>query len=440
MELLSAFLERIREITGEECDAFLQSLDQTTPVSLRVNPLKRITGFDSYEKVPWASDAYYLPERISFTLDPSFHAGCYYVQEASSMYLETVFRECISSERPLKVLDLCAAPGGKSTHLLSLLPEGSLLVSNEVIPSRNNILRYNLEKWGSSSVIVTQSDPSVLGQLSGFFDVIVVDAPCSGEGMFRKDPVAVSEWNKDTVAVCSRRQQLILDDIFPALKQDGILLYSTCTYEYEENEMQVAALMADRNMELIRLKPSMEGIVESSHGLRFFPHRVKGEGFFISALRKVTAEPEAEKRLKPLPAIKDQGWLNLLDSSSVSWVLIKKENDLYAIPENQFNDYRLINEFSYVRKAGIWLGELKGTDLIPSHELALSIHLSKDVPRVSLSMEEAIRYLKCETISVSDIDKGWAVVTYSGFPIGWIKSLGNRINNYFPKNQRILKG
>lgn len=438
MILPAAFLERIRETTGPEVDQFLSSLDQPPPVSVRINPLKPYNGFSTYEKVPWATGAFYLPERISFTLDPRFHAGCYYVQEASSMFLEQVIRDHAPSDRPLRVLDLCAAPGGKSTQLISVLPPGSLLVSNEVVPARNNTLRYNLEKWGHPEVIVTQSDPSQLGKLHGFFDVIVVDAPCSGEGLFRKDPDAVSEWSKEAVTVCARRQYVILQDILPALKQDGLLVYSTCTYEYEENEQQVAELITESDMELIPLKAAFDGIFHSSHGIRFYPHKIKGEGFFISALRKKGNQEALRVGSGKQHPMKMKGWNEWLGSHKEAYTGFAKDQEIYAIPTRHFGEFQLLSEKCFVRKAGIHIGTAKGDDLVPAHDLAMSVHLSSDVLRHELNETEALQYLRCQPVQVPPDIKGWAVVTYNGFALGWIKALDNRVNNYFPKNQRIL--
>ena len=248
MNLPASFIDYTRTLLGnEEYEKLAAALQQEPPVSIRINKLRMkeeglssltdSSAHFSFNKVPWASDGYYLDERLTFTFDPLFHAGCYYVQEASSMFVEQVLRQYVES--PVVMLDLCAAPGGKSTHACSLLPEGSLLVANEVIRNRSQILAENLTKWGYPGVVVTNNDPSDFSRLGAFFDVILTDVPCSGEGMFRKDPGAVEEWSPENVEICWQRQRRIIADIWPCLKPGGILVYSTCTYNTKEDEENV---------------------------------------------------------------------------------------------------------------------------------------------------------------------------------------------------------
>src|SRR6187399_197007 len=237
MQLPQALLNSLESITGFNKEAFKkvhESGEQVT--SIRVNPSKQFEISNLKFQIPWTEYGYYLEARPSFTFDPLFHAGCYYVQEASSMFLEQAVKQTIDLSQPLKILDLCAAPGGKSTHILSLITKESLLVSNEVIRSRANILTDNIVKWGCSNVIVTNNDPRDFQRLENYFDVMVVDAPCSGSGLFRRDPDAIEEWSEQNVALCSQRQQRILADILPALKNGGVLIYSTCSYSKEEDE------------------------------------------------------------------------------------------------------------------------------------------------------------------------------------------------------------
>ncbi|HEY6063723.1 MAG TPA: RsmB/NOP family class I SAM-dependent RNA methyltransferase, partial [Chitinophagaceae bacterium] len=251
MQLPGAFLDSLTGVKGFDKEAFekVHALGKQV-TSIRVNPAKASMGkgewsigdsihhspFTSHHKIPWTDVGYYLDTRPSFTFDPLFHAGCYYVQEASSMFLEQALRQTVDLSKPVKVLDLCAAPGGKSTHIQSLISKESLLVSNEVIRSRVNILKDNIIKWGCENVVVTNNDPKDFGRLKYYFDVIVVDAPCSGSGLFRRDANAINEWSKNSVQLCSQRQQRILADVWPALKKDGILIYSTCSYSKEEDE------------------------------------------------------------------------------------------------------------------------------------------------------------------------------------------------------------
>ena len=263
--------------------------------SVRLNPLKNITEkyFPGAEKIPWSSNGYYLPERPSFTLDPLFHAGAYYVQEASSMFLEEALKQTVDLSKPLRVLDLCASPGGKSTLIQSVMTAESLLVSNEVIKTRVNTLSENIMKWGAQNVIVTNNDAKDFQRLPGFFDVVVVDAPCSGSGLFRKDNEAIAEWSLNSVALCSARQQRILHDVLPALKENGILIYSTCSYSENENEEVADMLSEEEGLESLRLSINdQNGITETvsenhrCYGYRFYPDKIKGEGFFIAAFKK----------------------------------------------------------------------------------------------------------------------------------------------------------
>ena len=285
------FLDRAKELTGSEYDKFINSLSEPSPVSIRMNPCKAIEEFSKEEKVPWSKDGKYLFERPSFTFDPLFHAGCYYVQDASSQFLEQPFlqiKKIVKS--PCKILDLCAAPGGKSTHLLSLMNSDDLLVSNEIVPARNTILRQNIIKWGCANVLVTQNEPSVFGRLKGFFDVVVVDAPCSGEGLFRKDANAIDEWSPENVNRCSIRQKEILSDAYETLAPGGFLIYSTCTFEEEENDSQINFLIQKYGMKKINIENIYEGVKANLNGLSFFPHRIRGEGFYISLLQKESGE------------------------------------------------------------------------------------------------------------------------------------------------------
>jgi len=239
VQLPGEFLDSLIGVKGFGKEAFEKvhaTGEQVT--SIRINSSKPVTklanqSINQLTKIPWSEFGYYLKQRPSFTFDPLFHAGCYYVQEASSMFLEQALKQTVDLSRPLKVLDLCAAPGGKSTHIQSLISGESLLVSNEVIRSRANILKSNIIKWGCNNVVVTNNDPRDFLQLENYFDVIVVDAPCSGSGLFRRDEDAMKEWSPDNVALCSQRQQRILADVWPALKKNGVLIYYTCSYSKE---------------------------------------------------------------------------------------------------------------------------------------------------------------------------------------------------------------
>ena len=378
MQLPQEFITRTKALLGTEWTAFELALQEETPVSIRWNPAKKPSplSFDCEEAVPWASNAYYLASRPSFTLDPLFHAGCYYVQEASSMYLEQIVQKYLSG--PVKALDLCAAPGGKSTQLAAVLPKGSLLVANEVIRSRASILVENLTKWGNPCSMVTNNDPAAIGHLDGFFDVVLADVPCSGEGMFRKDPTALKEWSVHHVRLCAERQKRIVADCWPALNPGGYLIYSTCTYNREENEGNIEWIAQKLGADILETK-------------RFWPHRSKGEGFFIAALRKKSEDEN----------------------------IVVKNRTQFRTRETTSNANRPDNQ--------------------PKHDWAMSIHPTVDFPSWEVNKSTALNYLRREALTncPSDLPKGYLLVTYKNHPLGFVKNIGNRANNLYPQEWRI---
>jgi len=458
---LMTSLTNVKGFNKEAFEAVHASGEQVT--SIRVNPSKmssvnRETTDDKQSTLlssvichlstptPWCPYGYYLAERPSFTFDPLFHAGVYYVQEASSMFLWEVLRQTIAQNTAgLKVLDLCAAPGGKSTLLASYFSDG-LVVANEVIRSRAAILVENITKWGSSNTVVTNNDPKDFARLEGYFDVMVVDAPCSGSGLFRKDVSAVEEWSEDNVQLCSQRQQRILADAWKALKNNGVLIYSTCSYSKQEDEDILDWLCEECNTENIRLGLKEEwAIVETesdksnAFGYRFYPYNVKGEGFFVAAFRKTGGDTK-EYRVQGLPkASKDESAAveRFIDGDEM--VYFKQGENIVAIAKQWQTDVAILQKHLYLRKAGITIGALKGKDIVPAHELAMSVLVNKNVPRVPLTKQQAIEYLQKKDLQLNNFDKGWALATYNNVNLGWVKVLHNRVNNYYPVEWRILK-
>ena len=446
-QLPPAFLHSLHSLPGFDKPAFVQAHQTSEPLtSIRFNPAKPTTIFPDKKAVSWSNTGYYLPLRPSFTLDPLFHAGAYYVQEASSMFLEQALRQTVDLSQPLKVLDLCAAPGGKSTHLQSLLSSESLLVSNEVIKARASVLSENITKWGAANVVVTNNDPSHFQRLPHFFDVLVVDAPCSGSGLFRKDAAAVEEWSEAAVQLCSQRQQRILADALPCLKEGGVLIYSTCSYSSEEDEGILQWLMAHAQLESLRLQVKPDwGIVETksaaAYGYRFYPDKVQGEGFFIGVFRKrgngkdgVTHLPKA----KTTPAEKEaarllQPWLR------TEMTFVPEKEDWLAMPAAVAAQLPLLKKALYLRKAGINMGRLIRQQLVPHHELAVAAVIA-EVDSIVVNEQQALQYLRRQEITNLQMDSGgWLLVQYNGLALGWIKAIGNRINNYYPTEWRILK-
>jgi 16S rRNA C967 or C1407 C5-methylase (RsmB/RsmF family)/NOL1/NOP2/fmu family ribosome biogenesis protein len=437
------FEQRLREQLGDSFTDFEKSLAQPSPVSIRLHPKKTISLGD--ESVPWSTFGKYLKERPVFTLDPAFHAGAYYVQEASSMFLEQGIQIANHQNKPLRVLDLCAAPGGKSTHLLSLLPPDSVLVANEVIRSRAAILSENIQKWGYHNVVVTNNDPQDFAALTGYFDVIVVDAPCSGEGLFRKDAEAMQEWSPANVELCSKRQRRILADVWPALKTGGVLLYSTCTYNEFENEENLKWLNRAHALEPIELKIDKTwGIetvkVDNLSGYRFYPHRVKGEGFFLSAIQKSENQPVVKLKhrrslLVPSKKIVQQlsAWTTIESPGFFTWNEV-----VFGFPAELLNDLEFLKEHLKIVHAGTAFATIKHDKLIPEHALALSANLNREQFQThELKLENALRYLKKEPVEVGTLHKGFALITYNTVGLGWINVLDNRTNNLYPKAWRI---
>lgn len=449
MQLPLEFLDSLATVKGFDQVAFEQihaSGEQVT--SIRINPARPVIQFpNSNFKIPWTQYGYYLEERPSFTFDPLFHAGCYYVQEASSMFLEQALKQTVDLSQPLKVLDLSAAPGGKSTHIQSLITPDSLLVSNEVIRSRAAVLKENIIKWGCGNVMVTNNDPADFAKLQGYFDVIVVDAPCSGSGLFRRDPEAITEWSENNVTLCARRQQRILADIWPALKQDGILIYSTCSYSREEDEDILDWLTEDINADSCRLKvPEEWKVVEvqrnaGAYGYRFWPDKVKGEGFFIACLRKPAEAEPVNPKVKNLPveATKKEADIIRKWTREADVRLIKNQQMIYAWPSLLFREFSFLLNQLHVIYSGTIIGELLREKLVPQHALAMSSLVNESIGRMELTYEQAIQYLKRKDITISAKQTGWQLVTHKGQALGWINALSNRINNYYPKELRILK-
>lgn len=463
MELPASFIDYTRALLGdEEYDKLAVALQQEPPVSIRLNQLK--INHSLSDKVPWSSEGFYLEERLTFTFDPLFHAGCYYVQEASSMFVEQVLRQYITG--PVKMLDLCAAPGGKSTHARSVLPEGSLLVANEVIRNRSQILAENLTKWGHPDVVVTNNDPADFSALLSFFDVILTDVPCSGEGMFRKDPVAVSEWSPENVEICWQRQRRIISDIWPSLKPGGLLIYSTCTYNTQEDEENIRWMRDEFGAEILPVDaPAAWNITgnllagEDFPVYRFLPHRTKGEGFFLAVLRKPEGETvrirykstvsQGKKKAGASASKTNAGASKEQLLAARAWLLSSDDYEIsangmniVAFPKEYISGLSVLQQSLRVIQAGVTLAEVKGKDLIPNHALAMSTVQASDVfPREEISYEQAIAYLRKEAIVLPDTaPRGYVLLTYKDVPLGFVKNISNRANNLYPQEWRIRSG
>jgi 16S rRNA C967 or C1407 C5-methylase (RsmB/RsmF family)/NOL1/NOP2/fmu family ribosome biogenesis protein len=444
--LPASFQTQMQAVLGpKEYQDFLNALSSPAPISIRVNPKKSKKSWENYDGVKWHKNGVYLHERPSFTLDPSFQAGAYYVQEASSMLIGAAIAQAIDLTKPIMALDLAAAPGGKSTLLASLISAESILIANEVIKSRYQILRQNLIKWGYPNVVCTNQDSREFAPLNGAMDLVLLDAPCSGEGLFRKDPEAIGEWSPEHVQHCAARQRRIMADAAALLAPGGILLYSTCTYNDAENSDNV--LWAQNNLGLKQVQlsfPSDWGLTARKAGFQAFPHRVNGEGFFFALLQKETADaPEKTKNptgfWKLLPAKQAPDLKNWLQNSSDFSFFGSPHGELAAIPA--FAQDKLQPLLPTLKR---WdpvfeIGSFKGKDLVPAHALALSTALNEQVPHLAVELGQALQFLRKEQFPpAADSPKGWAVVQHEGYKLGWAKILPDRINNYYPKDWRIL--
>ena len=451
MAISNDFITRTKALFGEERYAvFADALNEEPRISIRYNIAKKaddaLFGAGILSLVPWASQGRYLSLRPLFTADPLFHAGCYYVQEASSMFLEQVVKQFVSE--PVRALDLCAAPGGKSTHLHSLLPQGSLLVSNEPMPLRAQVLAENVAKWGNPAAVVTKNYPADFSGFRDFFDLMVVDAPCSGEGMFRKDSFAVEQWNTSLVEQCSKRQKEILSDIWGALRPGGILVYSTCTFNSEENEKNVHWIVEELGATPLKVEISEEwGITGALDGsdipvYRFIPGFTAGEGFFLAALRKdgdgkILQPRQPRFQQAAAKVVKDvEKWL----SESKSYDYVQQNDVVTALPKEHTAAIMALQQKMNVLHCGIPLATIKNNKLLPMHQLAISNALAKEAfNRVTVDLDTALAFLHRETLALPEAPVGYIILEYKGVPLGFVKNIGNRANNLYPAEWRIRK-
>jgi 16S rRNA C967 or C1407 C5-methylase (RsmB/RsmF family)/NOL1/NOP2/fmu family ribosome biogenesis protein len=447
------FIQNITARFGTDAPAFLAALEQPAPISLRLHPHKS-TDFDTKHAfsgiiegvIPWYQYGRYLSQRPGFALDPLWHGGAYYVQEASSMVVAEVVRQALGADitAPITALDFCAAPGGKSTLLLDVLAPKAVVVANEVIRPRVAALAENIERWGYSNVAITSAEVEQFGPLAGQFDLILVDAPCSGEGMFRKDPHAASEWSLDHVALCAARQQRILKGLVPLLAPSGVLIYSTCTFNEAENDQNIAWLIEHHGLELVPISLDQDfGFTPTKLGHAAWPHRVKGEGFYIAALRQ-QGERDLNAYSAKLPEMKRlqkpdkqalalaSNWLRDPDRFEIR---ATKNGMLRYFPQQKPIFHLLEQHISYCL-IGQELGEVKGKDVIPTHALALALDLVHPAV-VDVDETAALAFLRKQDITLDGTPTGWTCIRYAGVPLGWVKVLPNRVNNYLPMERRL---
>ncbi len=446
------FIEKLHEQLSEtDVQQLCQALQSTPVTSIRLNDKIDYLTFEcDTDEVPWHTEGYYLSDRPQFTLDPLFHAGCYYVQEASSMFVEHVLEQYLPRESV--VLDLCAAPGGKSTLISQYLGNEGLLVSNEVVRQRVFILSENIQKWGNGNTVVTHNQAIDFGaKLPNVFDCILVDAPCSGEGMFRKDEGAVAEWSLDNVQACAMRQRKILGDVWDALRPGGLLIYSTCTFNPQENEDNVLWMAENLGADIlpVSIHPSW-GIVEGNPGYHFYPHKTRGEGFYICALRKHSpnigdsTRPLAKRlpKFKPQPTqpVEQQEVIKTWLQHPQQWTFRQQDRFILAYPTKYKDLIDILSKQFICISTGFGLCELRGKKPVPQHALAMTKDFRKEAfIRAELPLDTALSYLRNEAIVLPDTPTEVILITYQHIPLGFVKNVGNHCNNLYPKEWRIRK-
>ena len=449
-----SFRKYLEEAIGSEnALVAFSAFDAPASVSVRLNPFKNGKAPEG-RVVEWCQHGRLLPERPQFTLDPHFHGGAYYVQDSSSMFVGHIFRTLASqmnfpSDRPVRVLDLCAAPGGKTTDLAASLRtmfgDRFILVSNEVMKQRVGVLADNVALWGDPNVVVTSDDPRAFAYLTGFFDIIVADVPCSGEGMFRKDEEAQRQWSEDNVALCEARQRRIVADVWPSLSQGGLFIYSTCTFNRFENDGNVEWIAQELGADFLTDASDIDsrGVIKTAHGYSLVPGFVEGEGQYCAALRKTSDAEYIEGRLRhqrPGKAGKDvqmpKGLEGLLNASASFRI---KGETVTAVPAVLSSNVATLENTLHVVAAGCALGTVKGNLLVPDADLALSLMLRQDAfPSVEVDRMTALAYLHRDAITLpSGTEKGYVIIRNEGLPLGFVKNLGNRCNSLHPQSRRI---
>ena len=454
MDFSPAFRKYLAQVVGEgNLSAVLDALSGEPSVSVRINPAKagspsEIFGNLVSGSVEWNRHAAFLSERPAFTLDPLIHAGAYYVQDSSAMFPGKAFRDVLdkvleSGIISPKVLDLCAAPGGKTTDISASLREsckgGYLLISNEIMKQRAAVLADTAAVWGDPSVVVTSVDPKAFGTLPGFFDIIVADVPCSGEGMFRKDDEAVSQWSEENVALCQARQRRIVADVWPSLAEGGFLVYSTCTFNNLENDDNVKWICSEFGAEIIGIDSC--GLLRTECGVSLVPGFVRGEGQYCAVLRKTSPSAgtaacsgRQQDRWQKLPEAHASIIRPLLDEEMA---MIVKDGRIVAVPEYVRCVLSMLEPLRPLAR-GLAVGMFKGKDFIPDADLALSLSLRRGAfNEFEVNRETALSFLHRDPVRLPDAERGMLLLVYRGLPIGFVKNLGNRCNSLHPLHRRI---
>ena len=447
-----AFTERMRKQLGaEEAESLFAALDSVSPVAVRLNPVKcgEEGVWSSGEAIAWSKNGRKLKERPSFTLDTAFHAGAYYVQEAASQFIDYIIAgEELQGKR---VLDMCSAPGGKTTIYSTAVGEEGLVVANEYVRSRANVLADNVRKWGMGNVLVTNNAPEHIAQFEGWFDMVAVDAPCSGEGMFRKEEVAREDWSEEAVKMCAARQLSIVREAWQSLRDGGLFIYSTCTFNEDEDEGLLRAFIEETG-DVFEPSQSVEiddawGIVKGEVGafqtFRFFPHKTDSEGLFVAIARK--AEPTTQRTPKARKRVMQEvdknsrkelaKWLQHPDNYTFAMVA----DTIYAYPSVQFKAVQALSEGLTAIYSGVAMGQIFKGKLKPDWALSQYIGFERTAVAVEeVDEERALDYLRKIDIAVGDMADGINLITHKGRALGFAKRVGARCNNLYPNSLKIM--
>ena len=458
MRLPEQFISRMqRELGVAEAEALCAALETEPSTSVRLNPAKMAEQKWGGGRVAWSDYGYLLGERPAFTLDPDFHAGAYYVQEASSQFAGYIVSMAVGGAeacKGLRVLDMCAAPGGKSTHYATLVGERGLVVANEINRSRAAVLADNARKWGLGNMVVTCNDSARVADFEEWFDVVAVDAPCSGEGMFRKSDEACEQWSEANVAMCAERQWEILQNAFRSLKPGGVLLYSTCTFNRTEDEDVVGRACEEFGDELLAVDdiPIGDdwGVVMGREGVfqtfRFFPHRLTGEGMFMAVARKAGLAtsrrrmPKARRKVMEAVDKRTAQELSRWVKESEQMRFFAAGDTLYGCRKEHYDEVEALAGTLAVIYSGVAMGQVFKGKLKPDSALALYAGVNHDaVACCEVDEQEALKFLRKQDMDAAQFSEGVNMVLYGGRPLGFVKRVGARVNNMYPNSLRILK-
>ena len=447
-----AFTERMRKQLGaEEAEGLFAALDTTSPVAVRLNPAKcgDVGVWSDGEVVAWSKNGRKLQERPSFTLDTAFHAGAYYVQEAASQFIDHIIAgEELQGKR---VLDMCAAPGGKTTIYSTAVGVEGLVVANEYVRSRANVLADNVRKWGYGNVLVTNNAPEHLAQFEGWFDLVAVDAPCSGEGMFRKEEVARTDWSEEAVKMCVARQLSIVREAWQSLRDGGMFIYSTCTFNEDEDEGVLRTFIEEmgevfapsQRVEIDKNWGVVRGEIGAFQTFRFFPHKTDSEGLFVAVARKAesTTQRTPKARKKVMQEVDKNARKELMRylQQPENYTFAMVADTIYAYPTEQYKAVQTLSENLTAIYSGVAMGQIFKGKLKPDWALSQYVGFERKAVAVEEAEEaRALDYLRKKDIAVGNMAEGINLVTYNGRALGFAKRVGARCNNLYPNSLKIM--